>query len=253
MQQTALITGASSGIGKAFAKLCAMQGWDVVLVSRNEDKLRTVAQSLNVQCTIMPCDLSKPGSPAALCKELENSGVQVGILINCAGFGSHGPFASLDLEKELNMIDLNVRAVIALTGLLLPKMIERGSGRILNVASTAAFEPGPFMATYFASKAAVLSFSEALWAETRGTGVSVTCLCPGPTNTKFDERADLENSELFSKKLASPEVVALIGMRALLAGKRIQIVGFKNQCMVLLAKILPRRLVLAGSTVLLKK
>jgi short-subunit dehydrogenase len=253
MQQTALITGASSGIGKAFAKLCAMQGWDLVLVSRNEEKLHNVAQSLNVHCTIMPCDLSKPGGPAAVCTELENQRVEVSILFNCAGFGSHGPFATLDLEKELNMINLNVRSLIALTGLLLPKMIERGNGRILNVASTAAFEPGPYMATYFASKAAVLSFSEALWQETRGTGVSVTCLCPGPTTTEFDKRADLKNSKLFSKQLATPEAVAMIGMRALLSGKRIQIVGLRNQFLVFLAKILPRRLVLRGSSYLLKK
>lgn len=252
MQQTALITGASSGIGNALAKKCASQGWNLVLVARSEDKLKDLAQSLNVHSTVIACDLSKPGDLSALCAQLDKEGIEVSVLMNCAGFGSHGPFTTLDLEKELNMIDLNVRAVIELTGKILPQMLERKSGRILNIASIAAFEPGPYMATYFASKAAVLSFSEALWQETRGTGVSVTCLCPGPTDSKFDDRAGLAKSSLFSGKLSTVDQVASAGMNALLSGKRLKVVGLKNQLFVLLAKFLPRRAVLYGSSTKLR-
>jgi uncharacterized protein len=246
MKKTALITGASSGIGLELAKLFATDDYDLVLVARSEEKLNNLAEEINreytVHCAVIATDLSFPRSPREIWEELDEKKIQVDVLVNNAGFGTHGKFAELDLERELNMIDLNVHALTELTGLFLPSMIEKGSGKILNVASTAAFQPGPLMATYFASKAFVLNFSEALANEVKGTGVTVTCLCPGATKTNFESTSG--NSNLFAKTtLATAESVATEAYSALMKGKTTIITGWKNNVLIFLNRFAPRKVV----------
>ncbi|MBA3439755.1 MAG: SDR family oxidoreductase [Pyrinomonadaceae bacterium] len=191
--KTALITGASSGIGESFAWRLAARGENVVLVARSEAKLAALAGELNqrhhIAAEYVALDLTKPDASISLFDETERRGLQVETLINNAGFGSTGDFARFELERELEMIDLNIKALVALTFRYLRLMRERRSGRIINVASTAAFQPVPYMATYAATKAFVLSFSEALWEENRAFGVQVMALCPGVTDTNFFETA----------------------------------------------------------------
>ena len=226
---TALITGASGGIGEEFAKLLASKGCNLVLSARSADKLETLARTLRerhpVRIETVALDLAAAGAATRL------AGFEVDVLVNNAGYGTFGPFAESDLEAELGQIQLNVTALTHLTRLLLPGMIQRGRGGILNVASTAAFQPGPLMAVYYATKAYVLSFSEALANELKGTGVKVSCLCPGPTKTGFNERANLGNGGLLSKKSVMMEAseVALRGYQGLVKGKRLVIPGLLNK------------------------
>jgi short-subunit dehydrogenase len=234
--ETVLITGASGGIGEAFAKIFAARGDRLVLTSRSADNLAKVAASLGdgVRTDIVPVDLSVPSGPAQLLSALETKAIEIDVLINNAGFGTFGPFADSVLEDELSQIQLNVLSLTHLTRALLPGMIRRGRGRVLNVASTAAFQPGPMMAVYYASKAYVLSFSEALTLELRGSGVTVTCLCPGPTMTGFMVRAKMGDPDALTRSrvksiMMDAETVARKGVEALMKGRRLVIPGFLNR------------------------
>jgi uncharacterized protein len=235
MAETALVTGASGGIGEEFAKLLASKGCTLVLVARSGDKLARLAESLTaahrVQVETLPIDLSTASSAAQIQSFLESKKIEVDFLINNAGFGTFGPFVESDLQIELAQIQLNVTTLTHLTRLLLPAMVRRGRGRILNVASTAAFQPGPMMAVYYATKAYVLSFSEALGNELRGTGVTSTCLCPGPTRTGFNERAKLGTGGMLSKKsvMMDAAAVARRGYDGMMKGRRLVIPGLLNK------------------------
>src|SRR5580704_272179 len=219
---TALITGASGGIGEELARIFAAHKHDLVLVARTEDKLQSLSAELSrahgIQSRVLAADLSDPAAPPRLFQALQDQRVTIDALVNNAGFGMRGAYAEVDYEIEARMIQLNVAAVAHLTRLFLPGMLERRSGKILNVASTAAFVPGPFMAVYYASKAFVLSFSEALSNEVQGTGVSVTVLCPGATRTEFAQAAGIADSELFRGPVMGGAEVAQIGYDAMMAG-----------------------------------
>jgi short-subunit dehydrogenase len=255
---TALVTGASSGIGLELAVLLARDRHDLVLVARRRDRLETVARGLAVEygirARVLPADLADPGAPAAIAEELSAAATPVDVLVNDAGFGAHGFFAALPLEEQLAMIRVNVTALTHLTGLFLPPMLERRSGRILNIASTAAFQPGPLMAVYYATKAYVLSFSEALASETAGTGVTVTALCPGPVATEFQKRAGTEKGLLVTGPLALPaREVAEAGYRDMLRGRPLVVPGAGNKTLVQALRVSPRRLVTAISRRLQEK
>lgn len=247
-RQTALITGASSGIGLDLSRLFARDGCDVVLVARSREALQALADELatrhGIEAHVFAADLARPESPRELAAAVAARGLEIDFLVNNAGFGLAGRFADLDLETELRMIQVNVAALTALTGLFLPPMLARRRGRILNVASTAAFQPGPLMAVYYATKAYVLSLSEAIAEEVRGTGVTVTALCPGPTATGFADTAAMSRSRLF--RLAQPAKsmdVARAGYRAMLRGKPIRVTGAANLLLAQSVRIAPRALV----------
>jgi short-subunit dehydrogenase len=236
---TALITGASSGIGMNFSRLLAREGYELFLVARSEAKLNALAKELG-NAKVIVADLVSPDAP----RRIFDASGPVDVLINNAGFGVLGPFVESDLRKDFEMIQVNVAALTHLTRLFLPPMLARRSGRILNVASTAAFQPGPLMAIYYATKAYVLSFSEAIADELRGTGVTVTALCPGPTATGFAEVAGMESSRLFSlTRPMSSEAVARYGLRAMQHGKRVAIPGIANKLAAQSLRVAPRRLV----------
>jgi hypothetical protein len=232
--KTALVTGASSGIGRELAKLFAHHGFHLILVARRTDKLRELADEIRADAQIIAADLAHPRAPANLVRELHDP---LDVLVNNAGVGVWGEFARTELEAELNMIQLNVTSLVHLTKLVLPTMLERKAGRILNVSSTAAFQPGPLMAVYYATKAFVQSFSEALSEELRGTGVTVTALCPGVTDTNFQATADMKRQDL---PAMSAERVAGIGYRALMKGQRVAIAGTMNRTLATAVKFLPR-------------
>ncbi len=247
---TALVTGASGGIGRDLAELAAADGFDVVLVARSADVLGAAADDIEerhgVRALAVPADLADPQAPARLAAELAGRGVAVDVLVNNAGVGAYGEFVDSDPEAQLAMIRVNVGAVVGLTRALLPPMVERGRGRILNVASTAAFQPGPLMAVYYATKAFVLSFSEALAEELAGTGVTVTALCPGPTRSSFQDRAGMQKSRLFRlARVMDSMPVARRGWRAALRGRRVVIPGLFNRAMAQSVRLAPRRLVTA--------
>jgi short-subunit dehydrogenase len=242
------VTGASSGIGRELAILCAQGGHDLVLVSRNQRSLAELAADLERRCgatsTIIPLDLATPPAPAALAAELLQRRLEIEILVNNAGFAMHGPLATGDLATALEVMQLNMITLTLLTRRLLPGMLERGHGRIMNVASTAAFQPGPYMAIYYASKAYVLSFTEAIAEELAGSGVTATALCPGPTTTGFQERAKLGDVPLFTRSIlarADPRRVAEAGYRGMMAGTRVVVPGFRNRVHVFLTRFLPRK------------
>lgn len=242
-----LVTGASGGIGEELARLLAADRHDLVLVARSRDKLARLAEELggkhDISARVIARDLAFPASPREIFDETEGAGVRVDVLINNAGFGSYGPFAETDAEKELEMLQVNVVALTHLTKLFLPAMIARGRGRIMQVASTAAFQPGPLMAVYYASKAYVLSLSEALSNECEGTGVTVTALCPGPTETGFVAAAGMEKSKLFEANVMDARPVAVAGYRGMLDGRAVVIPGFRNSLMARAVGFAPRSLV----------
>ena len=247
---TALVTGASGGIGWELVKLFAEDRCDLVLVARNRKKLEQLGRDLHaafgVAVRVIAKDLANAKAPAEIAQELSAAGVHVDMLVNDAGFGVYGPFAETDGAKELEMLQVNVMALTHLTKLFLPPMLERRSGRVLNVASTAAFQPGPLMAVYYATKAYVLSFSEALANEVSGSGVTVTALCPGPTDTEFQKEAGLERTRLFTNPFVSDaRSVARAGYAGMFSGKRIVIPGLANQLLVEAVRFTPRRLVTA--------
>jgi short-subunit dehydrogenase len=246
----ALVTGASSGIGLELATLLAREGHDLVLVARRGERLEEIGRGLHAEygarTTSIVRDLADPDAPRAVAQEVEALGLPVDVLVNDAGTGVYGPFAETSLEKELEMIRVNVIAVTELTKRLLPAMLGRRHGRILNVASTAAFQPGPLMAVYYATKAYVLSFSEALADEVAGSGVTVTALCPGPTVTEFAKRTGVGESRLFHSPLVlDARTVALAGYRGMLSGKRVVVPGFGNWLFAQAVRLTPRRLVTA--------
>lgn len=248
-RKTALITGASSGIGLEIARIFAREGHNLVLVARSVDKLRLLASEVEkahgTRSLILAVDLAELGAAAYVFDQTGRAQIVVDILVNNAGFGQYGLFADNDLEECLRQIQLNVTTLTHLTRLYLPGMIGRTSGRILNVASTAAFQPGPLMAVYYATKAYVLHLSEALANELKGTGVTVTCLCPGPTATEFQGRAKITGIRLTKYGTMDARTVAEDGYRALMAGKPLVISGFKNWLVAQSVRFAPRRLVTA--------
>ncbi len=248
MKKTALVTGGSLGIGLELARQFASHGHDLVLVARHLDPLEAAAGRLEgqhgVKVTVIQSDLSDPESPQRVFDEITGQGIQIDFLVNNAGFGLGGDFADTDLPKELDMIQVNIASLVHLTKLFMQPMVHRKSGRILNVSSIASFQPGPFMAVYYATKAFVTSFSQAIDEELRGTGVTVTCLCPGPVATHFAERAGVQKTPLFQNVgIASAEVVARFGYRALMKGQRLAIQGTSNKLLVQAERFLPRALV----------
>lgn len=250
--KTAIITGASLGLGRDLAELFARDGHHLVLVARNQQKLEELAEKLRKQYSanikVIPCDLSEPAAAQRIFDELRNETIDY--LVNNAGFGSHGPFAETDVQIQLGMLQVNIVALTHLTRLFLPGMLSRRQGRIMNMASVAAFLPGPLMAVYYASKAYVLSFSEALDSEVSGSGVTVTAVCPGPTKTEFQDRAGISNSKLFQRKVMDSKTAARIGYDAMMAGRRIQVTGISNKLSVLAMRFLPRRITTAMAKIL---
>jgi len=245
--KTVLITGASSGIGLELAHQFAYDGYRLVLVARNRAALRELGDELqsryNVTVRISPKDLAHPATPAELYQELQEAGIVLDVLGNNAGFGGAGPFLNTDWNHEAEMMQVNIVAVTQLTKLFLPQIRAR-EGKILNVASTAAFQPGPFMAVYYASKAFVLHFSEALAEELRGSGVTVTCLCPGPVKTNFQARAYISDTPMAnSPLLVDVHEVARVGYEGMKQGKRVVIPGWKNRLGVELLRLSPREMV----------
>jgi short-subunit dehydrogenase len=243
----ALVTGASGGIGEELARILARHGHDLVLVARSADKLAALAERLEldhgIQVRTMAKDLARSEAAGEIHEALAGEGLAVDILVNNAGGGLLGKFAEIGIEGYAEMLRLNVETPTMLTRLLLPPMLERGSGRILNVASTAAFQPGPLMAVYYATKAYLLSLSEALANEVAGTGVTVTALCPGPTETGFSSRAGSEHSRLFKGPTMDARTVAEAGYAGLMAGKAVVIPGVRNRILAFGVRLAPRRVV----------
>jgi len=247
-QQTALITGAANGIGYELAYLFAQNDYNLVLIDRIETKLQRVAMYFQEQFSIsvksIVKDLSKTKSPEEIFLELQQENIQVDVLVNNAGFGTYGFFNETNLSDELEMLQVNLVCTTHLTKLFLKSMVKQGQGKILNVSSAAAFQPGPLMAVYFATKAYILSFSEALANELQNTGVTVTVLCPGTTQSAFHERTGMADSQLLkSKRMMDAATVANIGYRALMEGKTIVIPGLINKLMAKSVRFVPRNLV----------
>jgi len=243
MNPTVLVTGASGGIGEQFARLFAAHHHDLILVARIEDKLQSLSAELarahGIQSRSLAADLADPAAPPRLFEALQ--GVAIDALVNNAGFGARGAFAEIGYQVEARMIQVNVAALAHLTRLFLPGMLARRAGKILNVASTAAYVPGPFMAVYYASKAFVLSFSEAVAEEVQGSGVTVTALIPGPTETNFAATAGNQDSRLFrTAAVMSAAAVARVGFDGLMAGKRVAIAGISNKLTVFSTRLAPR-------------
>jgi short-subunit dehydrogenase len=243
----ALITGASTGIGRELAFIAAENGYDVALVARSAAPLETVtseiARKTSRKVHIFPADLSVPNAARALMDTVTTAGITIDVLINNAGFGLLGKFWELPEEEQMQMVQLNVGALTQLTRLCLPGMVERRMGYVLNVASTAAFQPGPLMSVYYASKAYVVSFSEAVHNEVKAHGVKVSCLCPGPTQTEFVKRAGMANAKLFGGgNVMSAAEVAQTGWNALLAGKSLVVPGALNAVMVFLTRFGSRQM-----------
>ncbi len=247
--QTALVTGASAGIGVDLAECFAQEGYNVILAARTESALRDVAQRLTtsygIVATQIAVDLGAIGGGRRLADAIAQQGLSVDVLVNNAGYGHAGAFNGSDGATQLGMIDLNDRALVELTHIYWPGMLANRRGGVLNVASTAAFQPGPLMAIYYASKAFVLSFSEALWEEARDTGVKVSCLCPGPTVSKFRERAGTNKVRLSRASTSMPSMtVARMGYEAWQANKRVEITGTRNRILASLVRFMPRTAVL---------
>ncbi|HEY4918863.1 MAG TPA: SDR family oxidoreductase [Xanthobacteraceae bacterium] len=246
--QTALITGASGGIGLELARCFSRDGYDLVLVARSVDALGEAANDLsrefNIKAIPIACDLGRSGAVAQLIQDLEQRAIRIDVLVNNAGFGAAGAFDRSDVAAQLGMIDVNVRALVELTHAVWPRIMRSRRGGVLNVASTAAFQPGPFLAVYCASKAFVLSFTEALWEEARGSGVHVTCLCPGVTESGFHRRAGTDRLRLMRGGIMPATTVAEMGHRAFGANQRVKVTGFGNAMLAYSAALSPHAIVL---------
>ena len=246
--ENVLITGASSGIGLEMARLFAAAGSDLVLVARREDKLGELADELranhDITVRVLPADLSQPAAAVAIYEVLSGTGIDVDILVNNAGFGARGAVTELTVARQLQMMQVNMTTLVELTRRLVPAMVDRGrGGGVLNVASTAAFQPGPYMAVYYASKAFVLSFTEALAGELAETEIHVTCLAPGPVDTGFGAIAGVEETLLFKAGVLDASKVAWAGYRGLRRGKTLVVPGLRNKLTTTLIRFAPRSLV----------
>lgn len=259
MKKVALITGASSGIGKELAKIHAAKGGDLVLVARREKELSELKNNLEsehkVSVLLITKDLSNIKTPAEIFAETEKLGIQVEYLINNAGFGGHGFFHEREMEKDLAMVNVNITSLMLLTRLYLPGMVQRRKGKILNVSSTASFLPGPLQAVYYASKAFVTSFSQAIAEELKGTGVTVTALCPGPVATEFFDTANMHGVKMLkTQKAITPAKTAAIGYRDMMKSK---LLSFDNGLLKFslnwMVPLMPRRWVLKVSRMTMEK
>ncbi len=249
--KTALVTGASSGIGAEFARQLAAKQNNLVLIARSEDKLKELAEQLQskhgIQTYVIAQDLTEPQAVATIFEKIQHQGLRIDLLVNNAGFGDYGQFSDRPLEKQLGMIQLNVNVLVELTGLFLPAMKQRGDGGIINISSIAGFQPFPKMSVYAATKAFVLNFTEALWAENRDTGVKILAVCPGPTESQFWKAAEFPVSLMEKNqngmKLISNKVVVAEALKAL-ERKQPNVVtgGFLNQFIVNLPRFVPRDL-----------
>jgi short-subunit dehydrogenase len=245
MNRLALVTGASGGIGLELAKLLAADGFDVALVARNQQKLESISREFHERFSVQPivivADLAKPDAAAEIARRLEYDSRPIEVLINNAGVGTFGPFHEQPLEKILELLQINIVSLTELTRRLLPRFVAHGDGHVMNVASTAAFQPGPLMAVYYASKVYVLHLSEAIGEELSNTNIKVTALCPGPTSTEFEQRADMQGSKLFSShRVMTAEQVARIGYRGMWQGKAVVIPGFTNRFLAWATRLPPR-------------
>jgi uncharacterized protein len=243
-----LITGASAGLGVEFARQCVARGEEVVLVARRKDRLNTLAAEVG-NAHVVAADLGVPGAAIEILGEIKSRGLWVRTLINNAGFGLRGRFDELSLERQLEMIDLNIRALTDLSFVVIPEMVQRGGGSILNVASTAAFQPGPRMAVYFATKAFVLSFTEALHEEWKDRGIMVSALCPGPTRTEFGEVAGIRTLGSFDRLSMEAAPVVRAGLDGLERNRAVVIPGSTNKLGAWSTRFAPRSVVrkIAGS------
>ncbi|PKD44148.1 SDR family NAD(P)-dependent oxidoreductase [Rhodohalobacter barkolensis] len=250
MKKTALITGASSGIGLELAKILAGDGYDLVITARREDRLIELKNELedksSAEVNIITADLSLPESPMNIYQYCEDQNIQINVLANNAGIGDYGLFHDSDWQKTATMIDLNIKSLTHLTRLFLPSMIDRKKGAILNIASTASFQPGPLMSVYYATKHYVLAFSEAIANEVQEYGIKVTALCPGPTQSEFQATANMEKSKLMDRfPMPTSKDVAEYGYKAMKKGKRVAVHGFMNKMMSKVVRILPKKWVTA--------
>lgn len=248
MNQTVLITGASSGIGLEFARLFAANHYNLILVARRVIQLEKIAKELSskysISVTILPKDLSIPSAPLEIFKELQEKSLDVDILVNNAGTQVYGKFYQTDLEQELKLLQVNLVAMTQLTKLVVASMMKRGTGKILNIGSTGSFASTPLNAIYCASKSYVLHFSEGIAEDLKGTGITVTTLCPGATRSEFAEKANILHTRLFRFMVMDARQVAKVGYRALLKGKKIAVPGFYNKLLVSSIRFTPRWLVL---------
>ena len=249
MAETALITGASAGLGLEYARLFAADKRDLVLVARRKDRLESLGEELSkahgVKVHVIAADLMDPGAPKVILDEVKRLGLEIDFLVNNAGFGNSGKFWEIDADKERGLVEVNITALLVLTRALLPDMVKRGRGRVLNIGSTAGFQPGPFMSSYYASKAFVNHFTEGLAYELQGTGVTATVSCPGATATEFSAVAGTDKSRLFAMGAMTAPEVAAEGYRAMLAGKVMAVHGFKNKLSALSTGLAPRSVVTA--------
>ncbi|QIR41608.1 SDR family oxidoreductase [Tolypothrix sp. PCC 7910] len=247
-KKTVLITGAANGIGYELAYIFAQNDYNLVLIDIMAQRLADVTEKIKQQFDIwvkpIVKDLSIKSSPEEIFAELQQESIQIDVLVNNAGFGIHGLFSETNLNTELDMLQVNLVTLTHLTKLFLKDMVSKGEGKILNLASAAAFQPGPLMAVYFATKAYILSFSQALASELENTGVTVTALCPGPTESAFHERTGLAGAkQIESNNMMDAETVAKIGYRALMEGKTVAIPGLKNKILAEMVRFTPRNLV----------
>lgn len=256
LKKNALITGASSGLGREFAEIFAREGYDLILVARRERELISLAEELErgygTASQVISLDLSLATSANDLFNQVIEKGLFIDVLVNNAGFGVYGPFDKNELDDVVNMLEVNVLTLTKLTRLVLPAMLEARKGKILNVASTAAFQPIPLFAAYAASKSYVLSVSEALANELQGTGVTVTALCPGATKTEFGTRSQMNNTRLFGKGVMDAKTVAELGFKALKQGKSVVITGVKNRMIAITTRFAPRKVILSIAKSLMK-
>ncbi|MES2765947.1 MAG: SDR family oxidoreductase [Bacteroidota bacterium] len=248
-QKTALITGASGGIGLELARVFAKNHINLVVTARSKEALSILKSELEndygISVKVITANLSEYENAEDIYNVLKSENIQVDYLVNNAGFGDYGKFHESDRAKQEAMINLNITALTSLTHLFLKDMIRRKNGKILNVASTAAFQPGPLMSVYYATKAFVLHFSEAIANELQGSGITVTALCPGPTESNFQKAANVENSPLFKGKIPTSRDVAEYGFKAMMAGKTVAIHGMKNKILRQAGRIAPRKILTA--------